>query len=356
MLCKTYFEIGSAILLIVFSVFFLFYYYYFVEEDEEIDLQNQSLTPYPLVCPEFWRHYNYLKAFHDWHTGAAYLQQQRPDVANWTTTTDDNDDAYTAHVLNTIDEEETAEDDKTRKIANGNMDDGCDVECEVTVTVTLPSKARKAGGAATDGEDSPVDFWRQINDDNDDVGRKACTITTSTDSNDGSVSSGNCATTKTAAAVGAGMDEEAVVDFDISATVSADISRQVSEKDARSDRDQKMYKRTCTHSRLFDFLRDDDDDDDRNNDVDKPPSSNTSGYSSTATTPSARPIHESDSNRTEYDNYYNSWAYACPFYDGYDILPSKAFKSIAALHAAKPASTTAIKFKCPVIVAEEDGP
>lgn len=370
-----YFKTGSVVIVFVFLVCF---YYYFVEEEEN-DLQNRSLTPYPFVCPEFWRHYNYLKAFHDWHTGAVYpqqeQQQQRPDVDSAAA-----DDAYTAHVLNTIDEEGTVEDDKSWKTAaaTDGKDDGNDAECEVTVTVTLPWTAKKTvtcrPAAAAEGEASPVDFWRQINDDE---GREVST--TSTNSDDESTSSEDRATTPlgdaaavvVATAVGRGKNDEKDVDSGISATVSADISRQTSEKDVQG-RGQKTYKRTCTHSRLFDFLQDDDNDDDddecRNDDIDKPPSSSaTSGYSSAATTPSARAKYESDSGRTEYDSYYKSWEYACPYF-GYDILPSKAFKAIVAqqqqlLHerrddrddfARSSSAAAAIKFKCPKIPAGED--
>lgn len=318
--------------------------------------------------------------------------------------------AYVGHVLNTIAEEEVADDEN---IMTSPLDgDGTDSsECELTVTVKLPLKraTAEAMAAVEASVSSPVDFWQQINDD------PAEASTPPSDSDDGCSGdenpSGAACLPKNppqkpsgAACLSDNDDEDDDDDDDdddendddedenenddveedddsgITTTSSvAEIpSRLTSDREVAiggggGGRNSKKYQRTCTHSRLFDFLRrdDDDDDDDEDDGADScsnvtdggnklrtQPSSCTSGYSSAATTPSTPSAagrsrtYESDSARTEYDSYYKSWEYACPYF-GYDILPSKAFKTIC-----KPPTTTAAtttKFKCPKIPAGEHG-
>jgi len=281
------------------------------------------------------------------------------------------------------------------------------------VTVTLPLK--RAAAEMTVSEElqegvsasSPVDFWQQIN--NDDADGSANTASTSDSnggcSNDEKLSGAVSLPEKLLEkSLGANClpDDEAIGDCRqpsdrdddadsgiITITSSADTaSRPNLDKDTigggrtRGVVGSKKYQRTCTHSRLFDFLQHNDDDDDDNvdgadfsNDTDaknEPPPpplslSYTSGYSSAATTPSTPSIvgrsrnYESDSARTEYDSYYKSWEYACPYF-GYDILPSKAFKTIAtqlqggggSAVNCKSTTTTTTKFKCPKIPTEKD--
>ncbi|XP_060877414.1 uncharacterized protein LOC132950167 isoform X10 [Metopolophium dirhodum] len=437
------------------------------QQQQQNDLQNlQSHTPYPFLCPEFWQHYNYLKEFHDWHcTGSESVtdqqqyhedhqqqqyhhqhQQQQQSTIQQSVQTGvasvaDTTAAYTGHVLNTIAEEEVADDEND---CSPYADDTDSSECEVTVTVTLPSK--KAAAETMVGEavqerakaSSPVDFWQQINDG---AGVPADTSTSDSDdecSGDEEPSGVVCqpenllqmpsvvaCPTENLLHKPLGVvcqpenllqkpsDDEAVgdchqpsdredddADSGITTTSSADMaSRPTSAKDVNGSGriggvgvGSKKYQRTCTHSRLFDFLqRDDDDDDDAADNDDgadscsngadssngtdgknKPPQSCTSGYSSAATTPSTPSAvgrsrtYESDLARTEYDSYYKSWEYACPYF-GYDILPSKAFKTIATrlqggggpVAACKSPTTaaagTTTRFKCPKIPNGEDG-
>lgn len=472
------------------AVIFVFLFC-FVEEEEQQqqqnDLQNlQSHTPYPFICPEFWQHYNYLKEFHDWHcTGSEsvtdqqvyhedyqqqqyhhhpqqqqqYKQQQstiQQSVQTGVASAADTTAAYAGHVLNTIAEEEAADDEN---VCSPHGNDSDSSECEVTVTVTLPSKKAAAvtmvGGAVQERAktSSPVDFWQQINDGE---GVPADTSTSDSDdecSDDEEPSSvvcqpenllqkpsGAACPTENLLPKPSGVvcqpenllqkpsgvvcqpenllqkpsdaacppDDEEVgdcrqpsdredddADSGITTTSSADVaSRPTSDRDViGSGRiggvGSKKYQRTCTHSRLFDFLQRDDDDDaddddgaDSSNGADsmsngtdgrnKPPQSCTSGYSSAATTPSTPSAvgrsrtYESDLARTEYDSYYKSWEYACPYF-GYDILPSKAFKTIATrlqggggpVAACKSPTTAAVgtttRFKCPKIPNGEDG-
>ncbi|XP_050056020.1 uncharacterized protein LOC114125536 isoform X6 [Aphis gossypii] len=408
------------------------------EEEQQNDLQNlQSHTPYPFLCPEFWEHYNYLKKFHDWHcTGSTFandqqqqqqqLQQQQQQqqftlqqsVQTGVTSVADST-VYAGHVLNTITEEEATEDEIVcSPCCVQDSNDSDSGQCEVTVTVTLPPKRATTKIKVSEelqedaSASSPVDFWQQIN--NDCAGGSADSTFTS-DSDDGCLddekpSSAVCLPEnllKKALDADCLPDDEAVGDCRqpsdrdddadsgiITTTSSADMAnRPTSDKDTigaggRTENVRsKKYQRTCTHSRLFDFLQhnDDDDNDDNDNDDDddgadfsngtdvrnKPPPplslSCTSGYSSVATTPSTPSLigrsrtYESDSSRTEYDSYYKSWEYACPYF-GYDILPSKAFKTIAtrlqgsdgSVADYKSPTTTTTKFKCPKIPTEKD--
>lgn len=347
----------------------MFVFVCFVEEEEN-DLQNRSLTPYPFVCPEFWQHYNYLKEFHDRHTGAVHL----PQLPLQSDITPANS-AYVAHVLNTIDEEEAAEDDKLYKTAEATSDGKPNAsysECEVTVTITLPAKKDEAMTRRPEGEaeNSPVDFWQQIND----GGREDRAATSSAETSTEESCSESSPEDETpayylldASAVDGGHrgkgEEDA--DSDNITTLSADVGQRASETACRSS---KKYKRTCTHSRLFDFLQHDDGGNDKLQSSSSTggldmPSSCTSGYSSAATTPSTSSIgcrgkYEWDSGQMEYDSYYKSWEYACPYF-GYDILPSKAFKTIQQRQQgdgdtvqAKPSTT--VKFKCPKIPTAEN--
>lgn len=433
--------------------YFCFFVFFFVEEEEEQqnDLQNlQSHTPYPFLCPEFWQHYNYLKEFHDWHcTGSASMidqqqyhedhQQQQQyyhhqqhqqqstiqqSVQIGVVSAADTTAVYAGHVLNTIAEEEVADDEN---VCTPYGDDTDSSECEVTVTVTLPPKKAPvetmAGEAVQERAkaSSPVDFWQQIND-GADVPADASTSSSDDECSDDEEPSGAACPTENLLQKPSGVvcqpgnllqkpsdaacpqDDEAVgdcrqpsdredddADSGITTTSSADMaSRPTSDKDVIGSGSirgvgvgvgSKKYQRTCTHSRLFDFLQRDDDDDaddddgaDSSNGTDvrnKPPQSCTSGYSSLATTPSTPSAvgrsrtYESDLARTEYDSYYKSWEYACPYF-GYDILPSKAFKTIATrlqggggpAAACKSPTTaaagTTTRFKCPKIPAEED--
>ncbi|XP_060835966.1 uncharacterized protein LOC132918615 isoform X3 [Rhopalosiphum padi] len=399
------------------------------EEQQQNDLQNlQSHTPYPFLCPEFWEHYNYLKEFHDWHcTGSAFVidQQQQQQQQQFTlqqpvqtgVASAVDSTVYAGHVLNTIAEEEAAEDEIACSPCRvPDSDDSDSSQCEVTVTVTLPPK-RAATEMTVSGElqegvsaSSPVDFWQQINNDSADGSANTASTSDSDDgcSNDEKPSDAVCLPEnlpeKSLGANNCLFDDDAVGDCRqpsdrdddadsgiITTTSSADTaSRPTSDKDTvgggrTGGVSSKKYQRTCTHSRLFDFLQRNDDDDDDNDDVDgadfskggtdgrnKPPPpplslSCTSGYSSAATTPSTPSIvgrsrtYESDSARTEYDSYYKSWEYACPYF-GYDILPSKAFKTIAtqlqggggSAADCKPTTTTTTKFKCPKIPTEKD--
>ncbi|XP_025193742.1 uncharacterized protein LOC112593533 isoform X3 [Melanaphis sacchari] len=391
------------------------------EKEQQNDLQNlQSHTPYPFLCPEFWEHYNYLKKFHDWHcTGSASIDQQQQQqftlqqsVQTSIASAADNA-VYTGHVLNTIAEEEVADDEIISSPCYvPDNDDTDSSECEVTVTVTLPLK--KATTDITVSEElqkgasasSPVDFWQQINNDGAAGGSTDTTSTSDSDdgcSDDEKLSSAVCLPEnllEKPLSADCLPDGEAVgdcrqpLDRDddadsgiITTTSSADMaSQRTSDKDTiisgrTGGVGSKKYQRTCTHSRLFDFLQSNDDDNDDDNGADfsnvtdainKPPPpplslSCTSGYSSAATTPSTPSvvgrsrIYESDSARTEYDSYYKSWEYACPYF-GYDILPSKAFKTIAtqlqrsdgSVADFKVPSTTTTKFKCPKIPTGKD--
>lgn len=341
------------------------------EEEEENDLQNRSLTPYPFVCPEFWQHYNYLKEFHDWHTGAVHLQQQsQSDITPVNST-------HVAHVLNTIDEEEAIEDDKlykTAEAASNGKRNASNSECEVTVTITLPTKKEAmTRQLERETENSPVDFWQQING----GGREDQAAATSAETTTEESCNGSSSEDETPAyylldkSVGDGHHSKRDKDADSGiTTLSVDVSRQASEKKVYHG--SKKYKRTCTHSRLFDFLQHDDggcngklqQSSSSTGGVDVP-SSCTSGYSSAATTPSTSSVgcrgkYESDSGQMEYDNYYKSWEHACPYF-GYDILPSKAFKTIQQQQQqqqgdgtvqVKPSTT--VKFKCPKIPIAEN--
>lgn len=299
------------------------------------------------------------------------------------------DVTHTAHVLNTIDEEETAEDDKpcgpvTAISGRGN---GSDSECEVTVTIKLPTK-KKNGADKTEKEtittaDSPVDFWQQINDgvaglavaaEDQHTVAESCASSSSTAS-DSELSEDIALKSPSDAAyrlnvtvndckVWRSKSEDADSGITTS-SVDFNGTPQTSEMDMNSGdggSNAKKYQRTCTHSRLFDFLQDDDSKQSLQlTAATEVPvqSSCTSGYSSAATTPTTpyavKGRYESDSNRTEYDNYYKSWEYACPYF-GYDILPSKAFKTIA-VHGGCSSTVTnsAVKFKCPKIPIEKNG-
>ncbi|XP_015379039.1 PREDICTED: uncharacterized protein LOC107173150 isoform X3 [Diuraphis noxia] len=397
------------------------------EEQQQNDLLNlQSHTPYPFLCPEFWQHYNYLKEFHDLHcAGSASVtdqqqyqhqqkqqhhhqyQQQQLVQTGVASAADSINAAYAGHVLNTIAEEEPANDENVSSPFDGDTDTS---ECEVTVTVTLPLK--KVVIETMEQEEqvstsSPVDFWQQINDG---AGGPADTSTSDNvnECSDHEEPSAVVCQTESLLQKPSGAacppDDQAVGDLQstdredddadsgITTTSSADMtSRPSFDKDVigggRSGGvsvGSKKYQRTCTHSRLFDFLQRDDDDDaydddgaDSSNVIsdmrNKPPQSCTSGYSSAATTPSTPSVvgrsrtYESDLARTEYDSYYKSWEYACPYF-GYDILPSKAFKTIATrlqnsdgpVATCKSPTTTAAgtittRFKCPKIPAGEDG-
>jgi len=416
------------------AVIFVFLFC-FVEEEEQQqqqnDLQNlQSHTPYPFLCPEFWQHYNYLKEFHDWHcTGSASVidQQQYHQQQQFTIQQPVQTDvgsavdtiaaaaAYAGHVLNTIAEEEAVDDENVCSPYGNDTDSS---ECEVTVTVTLPLKKAAAetiaGGAVQEQAtaSSPVDFWQQINDGAGAQAVSAVSAVLTSDNDD------ECSLLQKPSGVvcepenllqkqsdnACPPNDEVVsdcrqpsdredddADSGITTTSSAEMAtRPTSDKDVvGSGRSRvvavssKKYQRTCTHSRLFDFLQRDDDDDtddddgaDSSNGTDlrnKPPQSCTSGYSSAATTPSTPSAvgrsrtYESDLARTEYDSYYKSWEYACPYF-GYDILPSKAFKTIATrlqggggpVAACKSPTTataagTTTRFKCPKIPTSEDG-
>ncbi|XP_025415003.1 uncharacterized protein LOC112686790 isoform X3 [Sipha flava] len=423
--------------------------------EEEYDLQNRSLTPYSFLSPEFWQHYNYLKEFHDWHTGAYQLQQQPPQLQqkqqqqlqnlqhllqvekNVTQT----DTAYIAHVLNTIDEEEACAEDEYKPnqattLSSDCIENASDSECEVTVTITLPTKKAELKDRVVDIVDSPVDFWQQINDEGTaaisengsehysvDIrqsqpsdGGEACvsnavavadsrcasgsqsceyekrlptsddqpcavdaadTSASDDDDDEGSESSEDATRSPPgddqpsyAVPVSVPTDvshqrrNEEDADSGITGS-SVNVTRQISEKDVNSR--SIKYQRTCTHSRLFDFLHHDDGtkSNNSNNNSNKlllqlqqssTTASCTSGYSSAATTPSTPSVgsksrYESDLSRAEYDSYYKSWEYACPYF-GYDILPSKAFKTL--LQRDGFAVTAAAKFKCPKIPAEEN--
>lgn len=432
----------------------------FVEEEEENDSQNRSLTPNSFVCSEFWQHYQYLMEFHDRHTSAQQqqyfqFQQSQPQQKQQlereqqfqqqqAQRTSANAASHIAHVLNTIDEEEASEEDKPCKTAtevDGRETGSSDSECEVTVTITLPPKksAASAANAVDEGtmENSPVDFWQQINDDDATGGgrdERVATSGTSASETSGSgtstsetsvsemsasetsaseMSSSETSVSEMSASETRNSDEDKSSEdgdrnesasvtlqevpvsetdkpdvattrsggtacfLDVTSrrkseedadsgitTLSADISLQASEKDVPSGGGgSKKYKRTCTHSRLFDFLQldgsgaGDDHNNNKSTTIDMPWS--TSGYSSAATTPSTPPTavgcksnrYESDSGRAEYDSYYNSWELACPYF-GYDILPSKAFKAIAQQSGSAAATSpfkSSIKLKCPKI-------
>lgn len=420
----------SVVFIATISRAVIFVLFCFVEEEDENDLQNRSLTPYPFLCPEFWQHYNYLMEFHDRHTNRK--QEQQPsqemratpnrvitpaaDVAQHLYAADVMQ-SYTAHVLNTIDEEESAEDDNRPCKAAGT--DKSDSENEVTVMITLPAKmAAGAGRGTAETTDSPVDFWQQINEDEDEDGggrdeataattvaddRDATSTTSDGDScsedssesscedscklsDDGSAASSCLEDAKSSTSCSedakssssadgaappqvsgedAGLRGDNVVqrrkseeDVDSGVTaLSTDISRQPSEKDVRVT---KKYQRTCTHSRLFDFLQRDDGCGNRLLQLQSADmlSSCTSGYSSAATTPTmpssvCKNKYESESARTEYDSYYQSWEYACPYF-GYDIMPSKAFKTIMQGGGGGTSPSTKTKFKCPKISASAD--
>lgn len=392
----------------------------FVEEEEEYDFQNKSLTPYPITCPEFWQHYKYLKEYHDQHNGADSLQQkfqrrhqkqQQQDQKQFQQQQRQQTEpqqqhhenvVYTAHVLNNIDEEESSEEDKPcNDVASAVqvMTDGretswscCDTECEVTVTITLPSKKPATSVAEGVGEEmaggSPVDFWLQINGSDERAesalavgqssknSKREAAVPEKSTSAPGSDTPGYVPATAAAPRATACLLDvssrqkscEEDADSGIT-TLSADVSPLASEKDANgSGGGSKKYKRTCTHSRLFDFLLLDDCCDGGGGDkmplqtMDAP----WSGYSSAATTPSSpyagckNSSYESDTARGEYDSYYDSWENACHPYVGYDILPSKAFKTIAQLQKYGPAAAavsrqTPTKFKCPKVpVAREN--
>lgn len=332
--------------------------------------------------------------------------------------------------MNTIDEEETTEDDKCWRVQQSTATtDGSDSECEVSVTIVLPTKrtettdgVRVETKEAEEALDSPVDFWQQINDNDcsakrheevvvsvsppEDVTAAAPDSKPSEDAlTSGSDSeSSEDATTSDSDGESSGEatpsqstlpaqdnytvcppDAEAAIvddrkrrieeDADSGITSSSvDVSRQASEKEMKGSKSKK-YQRTCTHSRLFDFLLDDDDEggttDTKTSHLQSANtsvtdllqlSSCTSGYSSAATTPSSPSgggrgrTYESDSARLEYDSYYKSWDDACPYF-GYDILPSKAFKTLTHHHqqAGSPASAlVARKFKCPKIPDREN--
>lgn len=399
----------------------------FVEEEEEYDSQNKSLTPYPITCPEFWQHYKYLKEFHDQHTGADCLhqkfqrlqqEQQQQDQQQFqqqqrqqTEQQQQNEDVvYTAHALNTIDEEECSEEDKPcNDVASAVrvMTDGretswscCDTECEVTVTITLPSKKPASSVAEGAGEEttggSPVDFWLQING----SGKRAESASAGGQSSKNSEREAAVPEKSATAPENSGSDTPGYVtatpatpratacSLDVSSrqrsceedadsgitTLSADVSPLASEKDANGGGGggSKKYQRTCTHSRLFDFLLLDDRSDGGGGDkmplqtMDAP----WSGYSSAATTPSSPSAgcknssfrYESNTARGEYDSYYDSWENACHPYVGYDVLPSKAFKTIAQWQKYGPTAAAVsrqapTKFKCPkVSVAGENDP
>lgn len=432
------------------------------------------------------------------HTGAFHLQQQQQHQVQISVTS--TDATYTAHVLNTIDEE-TTEEDKSAAFAIDEKDYKSDSECEVTVTVTLPTKKVEMNTVEEQTSNSPVDFWQQINDDGDEPALKERTDTAETSDGELSEAEGSSessassesvlyyedevdvdAFAKCLSSTSSDDDSESSEATDVDAseksspsmssdksepskdvavcdvsdksspttsdvttsdadetssdsgdsseenatpspqsdsshkssknqvvttvrpstppsnavylldvvigerdggrrkseedadsgitTWSADISRQISEKDVQNvgggviETAAKKYQRTGTHSRLFDFLqRDDYGGGAAAGGPNKPlqlsatadlPSSCTSGYSSAATTPTTPSVsggirgrYESDTARAEYDSYYNSWEYACPYF-GYDILPSKAFKTIAQQQqqGQRPVST---KFKCPKI-------
>lgn len=311
--------------------------------------------------------------------------QQHTLQNNDVTVTLPTETTHVAHVLNTIDEEETAEDDKPREPVTAvvGKEDGSDSECEVTVTIKLPLK--KVNGAnKTEKEmnakfDSPVDFWQQINDgaaglaaEDHQEASNTCTLSSTAS---GSESSEDATTLQppsdSAYRLNAAVSEcelwhSKSEDADSGITTSStdfNGTLQTSEMDV-NNRDggsnAKKYQRTCTHSRLFTFLQDDDKQSLQSTVATEMPvqSSCTSGYSSAATTPitpsAVRGKYESDSNRTEYDNYYKSWEYACPYF-GYDILPSKAFKTILHGSCSSIANNAAVKFKCPKISIEKNG-
>lgn len=380
-------------------------------------------------------HEDHQQQYHHHQQQQQYKQQQstiQQSVQIGVGSAADTTAVYAGHVLNTIAEEEAADDEN---VCLPYGDDTDSSECEVTVTVTLPPKKASVETMASEAlqeqakASSPVDFWQQINDGAD---VPADTSTSGSDdecSDDEEPSGAACSTEnllqkpsdivcqpekenllQKPSDVACSPDDEAVgdcsqpsdhedddADSGITTTSSADmVNRPTSNKDAiGSGRtggvSSKKYQRTCTHSRLFDFLQRDDDDDADNDDDDdggdssngadssngtdvrnKPPQSCTSGYSSAATTPSTPSAvgrsrtYESDLARTEYDSYYKSWEYACPYF-GYDILPSKAFKTIATrlqgsggpMAACKSPTTaaagTTTRFKCPKIPAGEDG-
>jgi len=417
----------------------------FVEEEENA-LQNQSLTSYPLVYPEFWQHYYYLKKFHDLHTSNMdyfqYQQQQYQQQMQRFFTSADVD--YVAHVLNTIDEEENFEDDKTWKMAipTERIENvSSDSEYEIIKTITLPTKKADVNNCAEKKLavkiNSPVDFWQQINKDsgrnnsteavvlhemstslfemseasmietyslNSDVSSEdneqekivelveseATTSTSETSvsnrkqffEDEGreeplkivvpkrsrlvvktSVSDSDVLTkdviTPTSSTYMLDVTNHRKSEEDADSgitTLSADINQQTSEKDVNSGGSTKKYQRTCTHSRLFDFLQQDDynNENSSNKKLMMDMLWSTSGYSSAATTPSTSSVgyrsnrYESDTARIEYDNYYNSWEHACPYF-GYDILPSKAFKTIVQQQNGSMAVKPSTKFKCPKI-------
>lgn len=441
------------------------------------------------------------------HTSVFHLQQpqqhqqhqQKHQQQQVLTSVISTDATYTAHVLNTI-AEEGVEEDKScplTAIAINEKDNRSDSECEVTVTVTLPTRKIEKNKMEEVTSNSPVDFWQQINDDDElekketiatdaaetsesklydkdsesvsstmadsvsyenvaidayskslsvcfdntessedvdtDVSEKS-SLTSSVDSESSEDAAVFDESEKSSSMSDTAIDDDADVTSEISesseedvtpspsqsdngctsakdamlrplsqtssamylldvmiserdgrrrkneedadsgiTTWSADISRQISEKDVQNGigggiagTTAKKYRRTGTHSRLFDFLQRDDYNGSAatggiinkslqlSTTVDLP-SSCTSGYSSAATTPTtpsvsgARGRYESDSARAEYDSYYNSWEYACPYF-GYDILPSKAFKTIAQQQGR---SSTAI-IKCPKIPTGEN--
>ncbi|XP_050429302.1 probable global transcription activator SNF2L2 isoform X2 [Adelges cooleyi] len=266
---------------------------------------------------------------------------------------------HEAHMLNTIDEEDVTVNEKSKeKKLDENRDKGnqvsakkeknknriAETDCEITVTITLP-KMKTTGNKSVNAKavrESPVDFWRQINDD-----RSAVKPQGEQQHNIASVNQDVISFSETEDDASPSYLLLDVKDHDLrrksedaDSGITSDISHQTSEKDVSGP---KKYHRTCTHSRLFDFLREDDVADDM-----QITPMTASGYSSTATTPSTpalTSVHNANrtDSGTEYDDYYKSWEFTCP-YDGYDILPSKAFKTI---QGASVKTTT--KFKCPKI-------
>lgn len=335
---------------------FLFFVFVFVEED---DLQNRSFTPCSFIYPEFWQHYEYLQAYHDKHAGRVdqpqqQEQQQRQQLA---------DDVCVTRVLSTVDELQGSGCDvrpRFRITAGGDerigSDDSSSADCEVSVTITLPIKKSVAPSAAveeTATAGSPVDFWLRINDCGEQDKPAASTSDSGEPSEDVAVTEAVDRCPPDDVPGRRRSDED--VDSGITA-MSADVSLQASEKDVNGGGSRK-YKRTCTHSRLYDFLQSNDcDDGHKLSAAAADVSWSTSGYSSAATTPSSPSAaggkpnrYESDTAHAEYDSYYSSWEYACPYF-GYDILPSKAFKTIEQPHNGSP-----IKFKCPKIPIAGDG-
>ncbi|XP_050536096.1 probable global transcription activator SNF2L2 isoform X2 [Daktulosphaira vitifoliae] len=333
-------------------------------EKEDENSRILSLAPYPYPSNEYWQHYKNFKKFHEQN-----IIENLQDLPSLSL------DTHIPHALNTINEEEsvvkstdkfkdkeqsTETENKNRcviKVKEENKrenEDVVDADCEVTVTITLPKKTalKKTEdklNSNCNSSKSPVDFWQQINDESYTQDKETISECTSEKEQlkqnaDYHVDVSDSESEESPNYLLLDVKDHLVPKLgsdDGDSGITSDISRQTSEKEMNGP---KKYQRSCTHSRLMSFLQDDDVDEEQNTPTTYSTRVHTSGYSSMATTPNTPSVHNGyRTMKTEYEDYYKSWEFECP-YEGYDIIPSKAFKAIQGVSVK-----TSAKFKCPKI-------